>query len=127
MLASSYMKPFGPLLEELVTEEPILLFEEIASAAILTGLGLDGAAGVIAVRWIGGNAVEVAYRVNVASLSRLLTRSDESCSRSPSGPRGLHSKTRCSQYSLSRAKTRMPRHRYTRDAEMAVFSWKWGS
>ena len=51
--------------------------DEIASAAILTGLHPDGAADVIAVRWIAGNAVKVAYRVNGASRSRLLTRSNE--------------------------------------------------
>ena len=51
--------------------------DEIASAAILTGLDPDGAADVIAVRWIGRNAVKVAYRVNGASRSRLLARSNE--------------------------------------------------
>ena len=32
---------------------------------------------MMAVRWIGGNAVKVAYRVNGGSRSRLLTRSNE--------------------------------------------------
>ena len=55
----------------------MLRLDEITSAAILTGLHPDGAADVNAVRWIGRNAVKVAYRVNGASRSRLLTRSNE--------------------------------------------------
>ena len=51
--------------------------DEIAPAAILTGLNSDGAADVSAVRWIAGNAVKVASRVNGASRSRLLPRSNE--------------------------------------------------
>jgi len=53
------------------------LLEEIASEAILTGLDSDGSADVRAVCWIGGNAVDIVYRVNDATKSRLLTRSDE--------------------------------------------------
>ena len=51
--------------------------DEIASAAILTGLDPDSAADVSAVRSISGKAVGIAYRVNGASRSRLLTRSNE--------------------------------------------------
>src|SRR3954469_11452262 len=40
----------------------ILRFEQIASEGILTGLDLDGAADVRAVRWIGGTAVDITIR-----------------------------------------------------------------
>jgi hypothetical protein len=51
--------------------------EEIAGGNMLTGLDPDGAADVMAVRWIGANALDIAYRVNGAIRSRLLTREDE--------------------------------------------------
>jgi hypothetical protein len=38
--------------------------EEIAAGSMLAGLDPDGAADVIAMRWIGANALDVAYRVN---------------------------------------------------------------
>jgi len=55
----------------------MLRLDEIASAAILTGLDPDGAADVIAVRWIDSRAVDIAYRMNDATSSCLLTRSVE--------------------------------------------------
>jgi hypothetical protein len=51
--------------------------EDIAAGGILAGLDPDGAADVIAARWIGRDALDVAYRVNGATRSRLLMRSDE--------------------------------------------------
>jgi hypothetical protein len=51
--------------------------EDITAGGTLIGLDPDGAADVMGVRWIGGNALDIAYRVNGATRSRLLTRSDE--------------------------------------------------
>jgi hypothetical protein len=51
--------------------------EDMAAGGILAGLDADGTADVIAVRWIGRDAVDVAYRVNGATRSRLLMRSEE--------------------------------------------------
>ena len=51
--------------------------EDITAGGTLIGLDPDGAADVMGVRWIGGNALDITYRVNGATRSRLLTRSDE--------------------------------------------------
>lgn len=48
--------------------------EDIAAGTLLTGLDADGPAHVIAVRWIGRDALDVAYRVNGATRSQLLMR-----------------------------------------------------
>jgi hypothetical protein len=51
--------------------------EEIAAGSMLAGLEPDGAADVLAMRWIGANALDVDYRVNGATRPRLSTRADE--------------------------------------------------
>ena len=51
----------------------MLLLEEIASEAILTGLDPDGAVGATAVRGIGGNAGRHRKRVQVFVSVRLNT------------------------------------------------------
>jgi len=51
--------------------------EDIAAGTLLTGLDFDGVADVVAARWIGRDALDVAYRVNGATRSRLLMRSNE--------------------------------------------------
>ena len=51
--------------------------ENIAAGTLVTGLDADGPADVIAVRWIGRDALDVAYRVSGATRAQLLMRSDE--------------------------------------------------
>ena len=51
--------------------------EQIAVGARVQGLDADGAAEVLAARWIGQDALDVAYRVSGQTRSRMVLRADE--------------------------------------------------
>lgn len=51
--------------------------EQIAAGVRVRGLDADGVADVLAAKWIGQDALDVAYRVGGHTRSRMLLRSDE--------------------------------------------------
>ena len=52
--------------------------EQIGAGARILGLDADGAAEVLAAKWIGNDALDVAYRVSGQTRSRMVLRADES-------------------------------------------------
>lgn len=51
--------------------------EEIGAGAQIVGLDADGAAQILAAKWIGRDALDVAYRVGQHTRSRMVLRADE--------------------------------------------------
>jgi len=55
----------------------LIKLEHIRDGARLLGIDTEGVADVLAARWIGADALDIAYRVNGVTRSRMLLRADE--------------------------------------------------